>query len=47
MNNHYENLIKNLELVKGKAIIGIDPAKDKYQVSVLDSDDIHLGKTSI
>ena len=45
MNKHNENLINNLEFVKGKVIIGIDPAKDKHQARVLDRCGIPLGKS--
>jgi len=40
-----ENLDKKKELVRGKAIVGIDPANDKHQAFILDENGIAVGKS--
>jgi len=45
MNKNNQSLIEKRQLVKGKIIIGIDPAKDKHQVRILDFDKIPIGNT--
>ena len=45
MNTIVQTLAEKREYVKGKIIIGIDPAKDKHQVRILNSDRIPVGKT--
>ena len=45
MNTIVQTLAEKREYVKGKIIIGIDPAKDKHQVRILDSDKIPIGNT--
>ena len=45
MNKYLQTLSEKREYVAGKIIIGIDPAKDKHQVRILDTDRIPIGKT--
>ena len=45
MNKSVQTLAEKREYVKGKIIIGIDPAKDKHQVRILDGENIPLDKT--
>ena len=45
MNIHLRSLTKKRQFIKGKIIIGIDPAKDKHQVRILDENGVPAGKT--
>ncbi|MFQ5752691.1 MAG: transposase [bacterium] len=45
MNKCIQTLAEKREIVSGKIIIGMDPAKDKHQVRILDSNRIPTGKT--
>ncbi|MCH8011994.1 MAG: hypothetical protein IIA61_08625 [Candidatus Marinimicrobia bacterium] len=40
MNKHKHSLIEKRQFVQGKIIIGIDPAKDKHQVRIIDANSI-------
>jgi len=40
-----KNLDKKKEFVRGKAIVGIDPANDKHQAFILDENGIAVGKS--
>ena len=45
MNNNNKKLIEKRQYVQGKIIVGIDPARDKHQVRILDQQGIPVGKT--
>ena len=45
MNNRIDTLSEKRQFISRKIIIGIDPAKDKHQVRIIDSSGIPLGKT--
>lgn len=45
MNNRIDTLSEKREFNSRKIVIGIDPAKDKHQVRIIDSNGIPLGKT--
>ncbi|MCH8011509.1 MAG: hypothetical protein IIA61_06115 [Candidatus Marinimicrobia bacterium] len=45
MNKNSEALAHNRQLVSRKIIIGIDHAKDKHQVRIIDANGIPVGKS--
>ncbi len=45
MNVSVQTLAEKREFIKGKIIIGIDPAKEKHQVRILDAERVPLGRT--
>ena len=45
MNTSVQTLAQKCEFISGKIIIGIDPAKDKHQVRIIDANGIPVGKS--
>ncbi len=45
MNKSYEKHMEKKQMISGKRIVGIDPAKEKHQAAVVDEEGIQRGKS--
>jgi len=45
MKNSYEKYMEKKKMLSGKRIVGIDPAKERHQATVLDEMGIQKGKS--
>lgn len=45
MKKSYEKHMEKKQMLSGKRIVGIDPAKDKHQAAVVDEEGIQMGKS--